>query len=300
MSALRPLLAHAIDYAGLFPPASLGMGPAVRNYAGYRAGANSWMLGRFVVPVPRLEEFEAAAFDFLPPNDDEPWRLSALIGDGDIDHDAARVLAFNARHASRGSAGAAVVDTLELTAASVFDIGRIGHAVADSFRVFVEVPVTGDPTDLIDAILAHGLHAKIRTGGVTPGAFPAAADVMRFLAACIDRGVPFKATAGLHHALRGDYPLTYEPDAERGTMYGFLNLLLAAAFLRAGLPAGDAGVLLQERHATTLSFDDDGVTWRDTRIATPALTAAREYAVMSIGSCSFEEPLAELRALALL
>jgi hypothetical protein len=258
------------------------------------------MLGRFVVPVPRLGEFEAAAFDFLPPSAEEPWRLAALVTDADVDRDAARVLAFNARHASRGGAGAAVVDTLELTASSVFDIGRIGHAVADSFRVFVEVPVTGDPTDLIDAMLAHGLRAKIRTGGVTRGAFPAAADVVRFVAACIDRGVSFKATAGLHHALRGDYPLTYDADAERGPMYGFLNLLLAAAFLRAGLPVGDAGVLLQERHATTLSFDEDGVTWRDTRITTPALAAVREHAVTSIGSCSFEEPLAELRAMKLI
>jgi hypothetical protein len=276
------------------------MASAVRNYAGYRAGTGGWMLGRFVLPVSRLEEFEAAAFDFLPPNGGESWRMSAILGDADIDHDAARVLAFNARHGPRGTAGAAVIDTVELAASSVFEVGRIGHAVADSFCVYVEVPVRGDATDLLDALLAHGLRAKIRTGGVTAGAVPPAKDVVRFVAACVERGVPFKATAGLHHALRGEYPLTYEPDAERGTMYGFLNVSLAAAFLRAGLPLGDVTVLLQERHATTLSFDDDGVSWRDTRITTPALSAAREHALTSIGSCSFEEPLSELRALGLL
>ena len=300
MSAVRPLLAHAIDYAGLFPPASLAMAPAVRNYASYRTGTDAWMLGRFVVPVPRLEEFEAAAFDFLPPNDGEPWRLSALVTDADVDSDAARVIAFNARHGARGSAGAAVVDTVELTAASVFDIGRIGHAVADTFRVYVEVPVAGDPTDLIDALLAHGLRAKIRTGGVAAAAFPDMEDVLRFMAACVERGVPFKATAGLHHALRGEYPLTYEAAAPHGTMNGFLNMLLAAAFLRAGLPLGDAAALMEERSPMALTFDDEGVAWRDTRITTPALVAAREHAMVAIGSCSFDEPLADLHALRLL
>ena len=43
-----------------------------------------------------------------------------------------------------------------------------------------------------------------------------------------------KATAGLHHALRGDYRLTYEPDSARRTMHGFVNLVLAAALLLAG------------------------------------------------------------------
>ena len=76
MSALRSLLAGAIDYAGLFPPAALPMAAAVDNFDEYRVGDASWMLGRLVVPVPRLEEFEHAAGPLLEPNGGMPWRLS--------------------------------------------------------------------------------------------------------------------------------------------------------------------------------------------------------------------------------
>jgi hypothetical protein len=300
MSALRSLLADSIDYAGLFPPATLPMREAVANYAAYRSGSAAWMLGRFVVPVPRIEEFEEAAAEFLPQSGRAPWRLSALITDVDIDRDAARIIAFNARHAKRAGDGAAVVEAVELKTSSVLDVSRIGHALADSFVVYVEVPTAGDPTDLIDALLAHGLRAKIRTGGITAGAVPAPLEVLRFVAACLERGVPFKATAGLHHPLRGEYPLTYEPGAESGTMYGFLNVFLAAAFLRAGLPVPDVANLLLEREASAFTFDEDGVAWRDTRIATGALEAARAHGMTAVGSCSFEEPLAELAALRLL
>ena len=299
MSALRSLLAGTIDYAGLFPPATLSMTDAVARYAGYRSGSAAWMLGRFIVPVPRIEEFERAAADLLPAGGRDPWRLSALITDVDVDRDAARILAFNGRHAGRGRPDAAVIEAVELKASSVFDVSRIGHALADSFTVYVEVPVDTDPTDLIDAMLAHGLRAKIRTGGVTPGAFPSPLEVLRFVGACLERGVPFKATAGLHHALRGEYPLTYAPDAECGTMYGFVNVFLAAAFLRAGLPVPDVVDLLLERDASAFTFDDDSVAWRDSRIARPALDATRTHALTAFGSCSFEEPLEELLALGL-
>ena len=59
---LRSLLTGLVDYAGLFPPAELAMAQAVEKYASYRKGAHTWMLGRFVLPVPRLEEFAKSGF----------------------------------------------------------------------------------------------------------------------------------------------------------------------------------------------------------------------------------------------
>ena len=79
---------------------------------------------------------------------------------------------------------------------------------------------------------AAGARAKVRTGGVTEGAFPASHALARFIQSCADAGVPFKATAGLHHPLRGEYRLTYEPGSPHGMMFGFLNVFLAAAFAR--------------------------------------------------------------------
>ena len=78
--SLTTLLAGLVDYAGLFPPAALDMSDAVREYAGYRRGTHAWMLGRFVLPVGRLGEFEAAAATVLPTEPSQAWPLAVLAG----------------------------------------------------------------------------------------------------------------------------------------------------------------------------------------------------------------------------
>src|SRR5579864_9452816 len=83
VTALRPLLENLIDYAGLFPPSALPMARAIENYQRYRESAESWMLARFVVPVSRLDEFEATLSGPAPP-------ISALIG-ADLEADLARI-----------------------------------------------------------------------------------------------------------------------------------------------------------------------------------------------------------------
>ncbi len=59
--SVRALLSEIVDYAGLFPPSQLSMSEAVSNYATYKNSNHSWMLGRFVVPVNRLDEFAESA-----------------------------------------------------------------------------------------------------------------------------------------------------------------------------------------------------------------------------------------------
>ena len=58
--SIRTLLNGILDYAGLFPPARLGMAEAVANYARYREDDRSWMLSRFICPAGRLAEMESA------------------------------------------------------------------------------------------------------------------------------------------------------------------------------------------------------------------------------------------------
>jgi hypothetical protein len=288
-ASLRTLLAGLIDYAGLFPPAGLPMDQAVANYASYLRGEDRWALGRFIVPAARLGEFTEAATGILPAAG-EPWRLSALIGSnagGEVD--AAR--SFNAR---RAPAGGALVDTLEGRADSTGAVRALSAAASPEFTLFVEIPVDGDPLPLVAAIASAGARAKIRMGGVTVDAFPPSDAVIRFLAACVRHPVAFKATAGLHHPIRGVYPLTYALDAHQGTMYGYLNLLLAAALLQAGGSVPDARGLLEEASLEAFTFGEDGVAWRDTRIANDALARIRGLA-HGIGSCSFDEPLDDLR-----
>jgi hypothetical protein len=143
---------------------------------------------------------------------------------------------------------------------------------------------------LLDEIAGRGLRAKIRTGGVTHDAFPAIASVAEFLRACKAKGLAFKVTAGLHHPVRCVRPLTYEPDAARGTMHGFLNVFLAAAML------DHANEILAETDPRAFTFDDQGAWWRGHRASTMDLVEMRTFAT-SFGSCSFEEPIADLQEL---
>lgn len=291
--AVAALLDGLVDYAGLFPPAATPMPDAVAAYARYVAGTDRAKLGRLVVPVARLAEL-AAAVETLPaaqaPGSNAPWRLSVLAGAAD----AATLTAFDAAHGGR-----LVIDTVEAKADTVADVERLGAALGRRYFLYVEIPVAQDPARLVAAIKAQDFRAKIRTGGVVAEAFPTAAEVLRFLAACADARVPFKATAGLHHPLRGEFALTYAADSARGTMFGFLNVFLTAVLLHAGAPRADLESLLEERDPRAIVADDAAIRWRGLSVTTAQIAAARATFVGSFGSCSFEEPVRELSTLPL-
>jgi hypothetical protein len=288
--AVRTLVAGAIDYAGLFPPAALPMRDAVRNYASYVDSTDAWALGRLVVPVARLGEFHECAVT-VRSRPDAPWRLSALAGAAGA-ADWATVEGFAGR--------AYIVDALELRAASPQDVESAARRLPKDLEVFYEIPIDNDPAQFVAAIARAGGKAKVRTGGVTADAFPRTEDLARFIVTCARAAVPFKATAGLHHPLRAAYRLTYAADSPRGEMFGFVNLLLATAFARSGLAASAVAELLGERSATAIRFHTDAVEWRDRRIGIDALAETRATLALSFGSCSFTEPIEELGALGLL
>ena len=295
-ASLRALLTGLIDYAGLFPPAGLGMVPAVRNYADYRRGADAWALGRFIVPGSRLEEFEGAAAALLPTGADEiPWPIS-MLGGSEPGHDAEQVFNFNERHAAF-AAGRAAIDTLEVKASDAATITRLVRSAPDHVRVFVEIPLAGDTTPLLETIKANGASAKIRTGGVTADAFPSAEGIARFLIAAAKAAVPFKATAGLHHARTAEYRLTYEPDSAEAPMFGFLNIFMAAAFARQGADRPTLVRLLEDGESTAFRFTRIAGVWKEPRVSTEEIAAMRASFGLSFGSCSFTEPMDDLRHL---
>lgn len=125
-------------------------------------------------------------------------------------------------------------------------------------------------------------------------------NLARFLSACTAAGVPFKATAGLHHAVRGVYRLTSEANSAAHVMHGFLNLLLAAALAWKGADGKLVAAVLDERSCDAFRFDEGGVVWRTARLENHLLAEARRSLVIAFGSCSFEEPLSELKHLGLL
>ena len=146
-------------------------------------------------------------------------------------------------------------------------------------------------TSLLPELKARGLRAKIRTGGLTADAFPTTETVASFIRACKDAGVPFKATAGLHHPLRCIRPLTYEPNAPTGRMHGFVNVFLAAAM------PDHAEEILAEEDSAAFAFTDEAAAWRGHRATTEDLAAMRREFALSFGSCSFEEPIDDLKEL---
>jgi hypothetical protein len=180
-----------------------------------------------------------------------------------------------------------VIGVDEVKAETEEDVHRIGLE-AGGRTVYVEIT----DLDLIDHIARHGnLRAKIRTGGLTSDAFPSSMDIANFMRACADAGVAFKATAGLHHPIRCVRPLTYEPNAPTGAMHGFVNLFMAAAIL------SRAELILDEDDPHAFFFGEELASWRGHAALTDDIVTLRRDFAISFGSCSFEEPVKDLKEL---
>ncbi len=331
-SPIEALMASLIDYAGLFPPAKLSMAEAVRNYAKYLRDDDAWMLGRFIVPVSRLGEFkkEVAAQKLLPTHEPEdesamqpheqPWPISALIdvggggtgGGKGLDEQLDAIFAFNAEHGEAAN-GLAIIDAVEIKCPPDRSSGKDVVAFIDEtldllpeeLFPFFEMPSGGsggvDPRGFAAALSGSDAGAKIRTGGVTPELIPPVSEVAAFIEACAAAEVPFKATAGLHHPLRAEYPLTYEANAPRGVMHGYLNVFVAAMLVREGRGRfTKTEQVLAETDPKAFKFTPTSLEWRGCRVDAEDVLDARVSFSLSYGSCSFDEPRDELRKLGLL
>jgi hypothetical protein len=287
------LLSELIDYAGLFPPAGEDMKTAVDNYAEYLRGPDRSALGRFVVPLSRLDEFEDAAADLLPRARSSPWRVSVLVAE-DVRHAAETIAKFNARHSPQSRRGLATIEVVELKASTIEEIANQQHDLPRTITSYFEIPLSGDVPSLVKAIREVSARAKVRTGGITANAFPPSQPIIDFMVACRAESVAFKATAGLHHPIRGEYRLTYEQGTANGMMYGFLNVFIAAALLAAGESEEVALAVLEETNRAAFEFSDDYLQWRDKRISAAQLAEVRRRNAISFGSCSFREPIDEL------
>ena len=257
------------------------MDDAVSEYERHRKAQDSWALGRFVVPLARWNELESCVASVYG---SEPWSLSVLAAPAD----AARI-----RDLSRANPRL-VIHAVECKAATIDEVASVAQLLRPGIDVFAELNLSADLDALAVALKRVGAAAKIRTGGVTPDAIPSPRQVLSFLRACLKAGVRFKATAGLHHAVRGEYRLTYEPVPPMGTLFGFLNVAIAAALLWFGRDDKTVLAVLEERSPEAFEFSDDGASWRDERLSRRELEEARAAFFVGFGSCSFSEPMAEV------
>jgi hypothetical protein len=269
--ARRALLERLVDHAALFPPASLPMAEALAADRRARAGAEAWMLGRFVCPASRLDDVAGEARSAPPP-------LSVVL-DGDLDAALAA--------AARAAADGARVEAVEVRTADPAGLReRVDSALGPDVAVYVEG--AGPP-------VPAGLHAKLRCGGVTRDAFPSVEAVAAFVAGCREAGTAFKATAGLHHPLRHVEAGTGSP------MHGFLNLLAACCLAHVhGAGASDLAAVLAAEDPAAIALDDEGLAVAGRRTGADEITDVRRAFFHGYGSCSFAEPIDDLRALGLL
>lgn len=312
--SLRVLSTRLIDYAGLFPPAKLEMPPAVEAYARHIRSTHEWMLGSFICPVSRLDELTKSAAMVMPGTfatsgyremaDELPaWRISAIIPAQDESGVADAIEAidtFNQRHSNEEN-GLAIIDAVELKASEPGFIDETVELIPEDIRPFYEFDTTGDVRGYVAALAGDNAAAKIRCGGVTADLIPSSKQIANFVDACNAGGVPFKATAGLHHPIRSEHPLTYEDDAPRGVMHGFINVFLGSALLRAReIDRNQLIELLEDGDPGSFAFDDQQASWRGRSVDLSRLNKARESFAVGYGSCSFDEPTADLKSLGLL
>jgi hypothetical protein len=306
-SAKRALLDRLIDDASLFPPASLAMRPALRAHARHKESAYWWMGGRFVLPASRLDEFAAAR------TGRDPIELSVVLDAG--------------MQGARGDTVRADLERVELirqleciSVASfearlprlTLDDTAIARIVADiterypsgDIAFWYESSYDGgwavEPDRWLATLAAARANApanltigaKVRCGGAAPGATPSIDDLAIFMTAAHAHDVPWKATAGLHHPVR----------AVHGNLatHGFLNVFIAGIALHAGVIAAErVGEIIAELESGAFVVDPAHVAWRDVRLGAEQVAAARERAV-ALGSCSFDEPVNDLRELGML
>jgi hypothetical protein len=239
------------------------MDQAVVRHRRYRAGPLAPLVGPFVVGEARLAELSDAV------GGREPFAVSLIVTEGPpaLPDDRVRVVSVET------PAG----DDPERRAAELSGV---------QVPVYLEPSWNESPPQAVAVAAGHGMRIKLRTGGVRADLFPTPAELSRAVGACVRAEVPFKATAGLHHAVAHRDRLTGFDH------HGFLNVLLATAAAVAGDDDRALAAILADREARSVAA----------RVASlaPDVAAAARRSFVSFGTCDIAEPVTDLVALGLL
>jgi hypothetical protein len=271
------LLAALVDDAGLFPPESLPMAEALARHRADEAAGYPMLSHRFLCPASRIGELRSE----LARVEATPLRLGMILDTG-LD-------GLGAARAEVAGDPLLALEMLEVPAPSPEAVDAALDALAGlEPAAYLEGPRSPDWVKAVaGAEQSGGLRgAKVRCGGARADLFPTPEELAAFVCACFEHGVPFKATAGLHGAVR------HRDDQTGFVHHGFLNLLLAAARAAAGAPVDQVAAVLAGTSAPALAEEARAVSGRE-------LSAAR-LLFRAYGSCSTSEPREEAAALGLL
>ncbi|WP_053651046.1 hypothetical protein [Streptomyces sp. XY431] len=273
-AAVPPLFQGLFDDAAVFPPGNLPVAEAVPAHRAHRAAPYADAVGPLLCGAGRLGELAAAveAAGGTGPR----LRVGLVLPGGSSELGPALT-----------AAAPFVVAGVELATRDAREaVAALDLLLPPDVPAAVELPrelLRGDGLEeVLDVLVDSPYRAKFRTGGVVAGAFPDEAELAGFLTGCAQRGLPYKCTAGLHHAVRHTDPATgFEH-------HGFLNVLLAAA----ETDPKAAAEVLAERSGEVLAEAVRTLTDRQVTVIRNSFTA--------FGTCSIAEPLDDLAALGLL
>lgn len=327
--SLQALMRGVIDYAGLFPPAKLPMDAAIQNYVDYQKGNDAWMLSRFIIPASRLQELHGYADEVFV--GEKPFVLSILGGQSETADKFAEEIQnlvqccgqFLKEHARSVTA-----DVLEIKLPKEAVLSNDGQMLGDLLTNAAQLIGTSDGLWLpqyvfyesllseswqkdipvvMDAIAAHNKalpgnsksyqHAgfKLRCGGVKASMFPSPEQISYVLTKAREYNVAVKCTAGLHH------PIRHYNESVQTKMHGFINVFGGGmlAYMH-DLNREELEEVIREEDPEQFIFKDDELSWHDYSISLPEINELRETALVSFGSCSFDEPREDLGKLKLL
>jgi hypothetical protein len=269
-----PLLARLIDDAAVFPPGSAPVPEALAAHQRHRSAWYAGLVGPLLLPASALAGLSAAELPRIGVVGDTG--LAGIPAAFEAAAASDRWVQFEIAVAKRGEDPQPGLRTL---------LGQLG--AGPEIEVYAELPLTWGLVEALDTLAAARaagarVAPKFRTGGLAAELFPTPVELAAVICACRDRALPFKLTAGLHHALR-------YTDPETGfTHHGFLNVLAAALAAGDGAEVADVAELLGGTDPLPIL---EAVRGRVSR--TRPLW-------IGFGSCSVDEPLAELTTLGLL
>lgn len=298
----RALLTGLIDYAGLFPPASLDMSSSVAEFREARTGPDGWIVHRFLCGASRLQEL-AAVIAATMTKGETPWSVGCIV-DGPLGASIGAAQDFEAEMAPGASITAVEARLAAVMAGLGVAEGAAVEAIVDAVNTlgeatmaYVEVPLDGPEAGIaaVAAAAAAGrpVGAKLRCGGVVPEAIPSVSGLARALVAVAGAGVTLKATAGLHHPVR-----RHDPGLDT-EMHGFLNLAVAFHLARTGAPVGEIEDALAETDPAAFRFGAANLAWRGHVLGSRVIQGDRAEGLHGFGSCSFAEPIEDLVAMGL-
>ena len=295
LDARTAAFAALIDYAGLFPPASLSMALAVAEYTRIRSEEHHWVAGRFLCRASQLTELAATATATFA-SGELPWEVGVIF-DGTPGESGAESIDFQAEMDPVMTIAAAEAKLNEPTSTSVTSLLDAMFSIGPDTVAFIEVDRETSITEQV-SLVARQLSgrrrvggAKLRCGGTTPDMSPTPAQLAEFVIACTNERLPFKATAGLHEPIRH---FDVRLGAER---HGFINILMAAALAEAGLDPATIEEVVADTHVDNFSVSAAFASWRGNEIPGSTLRRVRHSGFVSYGSCDFDEPIDALAAL---